>query len=456
MKKDQFTKLLKVAKSGTLPILDKTGYVKDGRITSTDLEITMSMPCPWEGEGVVDLKLLSKMKGLTSLVINKEVGNAIAKVGHGTQKVALAGDIEEWPNLQETPEMLGILNAHDIHNLKTAKRFVGDDELRPVMTGVYLTDKKIAATNAHWLFSQDVASELPEGTEIIIPARVMDLLNDNTIYTLHKGKRDKDDERVYYALTNGDETITFLAILGKYPNFEVVIPTKNPLTLAVDTKTFKEALEAALPSANHQNQKITVLIRERWMKLHAEDVDFANEFSTIIPVSSSWKFPEPKPVEEGADVPPTPEAPEVFTYAFNGKFMLEILKLSGSATMIQMSTPNRAMLIGPCLLMPVMLEGESEMQPNGVGFPESEIPTTEEQPVVPIPAIVADGFKPISFRGIVLADYSDRAFVIRGKTKDHKDKLKELNGRFNPYLEGGPGWVFPKKWYEKVVTTLKN
>jgi DNA polymerase III sliding clamp (beta) subunit (PCNA family) len=449
MKKDQFTKLLKVAKSSTLPILDKTGYVKDGRITSTDLEITMSMPCPWEGEGVVDLKLLSKMKGLTSLVINKELGNAIAKVGHGTQKVALAGDIEEWPNLQEAPEMLGVLNAHDIKNLKIAKRFVDDDEFRPLMTGVYLTDKKIAATNAHWLFSQDVSSELPEGTEIIIPARVMDLLNDNTIYTMKKGKRN-NDEQVCYTLTNGDETITFWAILGRYPNFEVVIPQNNPLTLAVDTKTFKEALEAALPSADHQTQQITVFIRDRWMKLHAEDVDFANEFSTIIPVSTSWKFPEPKPVEEGADVSPAPEAPEVFAYAFNGKSMLEILKLSGSATMIQMSTPNRAMLIGPCLLMPL------QMDSDGVGFPESEIPTVEQQPVVPIPAVPADGFKPLSFKGIVLADYSDRAFVIRGKTKDHKDKLKELRGRFNPYLEGGPGWIFPKSWFENVVSTLKG
>ena len=451
MRKDQFAKLLKVAKCSTLPILDKTGYVKNGKITSTDREISLSMPCPWEGEGIVDLKLLSKLKGLTHLSIDSETHSAFAKVGNGTQKVALAGNTEEYVTIPNTPEMVGIVNVHDIHNLKTAKRFVGDDEHRPAMTGVYLTDKKIAATNAHWLFSQDVASDLPEGTEIIIPARVMDLLDDKVSYSLHKGKRDEDDTRIYYSLTNGDEVITFRPIEGKYPDFETVIPQENPLTLAVDTKTFKEALEAALPSANQQTQQITVFIRERWMKLNAEDVDFANEFSTIIPVSSSWKFPEPKPVEEGADVPPMPEAPEVFGYAINGKSMLEILKLSGSTTVIQMSTPNRAMLIGPILLMPVISEADPLES-----FPEPEIPTAQEQPAVTIPTVPAGGFKPLAFRGIVLADYSERAFVIRGKTKDHKDKLKELNGRFNPYLEGGPGWIFPKKWFDNVVSTLKG
>jgi DNA polymerase III subunit beta len=450
MRKDQFAKLLKVAKSSTLPILDQTGYVKNGRITSTDMEISLSMPCPWEGEGIVDLKLLSKLKGLTHLSIDSDTHSAIAKVGNGTQKVTLVGNSEEWIIIPNTPKMVGIVTAHDITNLKTAKQFVSNDETRAVMTGVLLSDKKICGTNAHWLFSQDVASDLPEGTEIIIPARVMDLLNDNTIYTLHKGQYDKAAERVYYSLTNGDETITFLAIWGKYPNFEAVIPTENPLTLAVDTKTFKEALEAALPSANTSTKTVNVYIRDNWMKIHAEDIDFSNEFCTIIPVSTSWKFPEPEPVEEGADVPPTPEAPEVFGYGINGKFMLDILKLSGSATVIQMSTPNRAMLIGPVLLMPVMSEADPLEK-----FPESEIPTVEEQPVVPVPVVVG-GFKPLAFKGIVLADYSERAFVIRGKTKDHKDKLKELNGRFNPYLEGGPGWIFPKKWFDNVVSTLKG
>lgn len=449
MKKEQFTKLLKVAKSSTIPVIDKTGYVKDGRITATDLEITISMLCPYEGEGIIDVKMLSKIKGISKLILNPETCTAIATVGHGTQKITLFGNTDEWPSCPEVGEKIATILPQDIKNLKIASRFVGNDELRPVMSGVCITDKRIAATDAQWLFKQDTASELPEGIEIIIPKRVVELLNEGVSYSLSMWKTGETNVRVYYTLTDGDEIISFRPIEGKYPNIEVVIPTENPLTLAVDTKTFKEALEAALPSANHSTKQIAVIIRENWMKIITEDIDFANEFSTIIPVSTSWKFPEPKPVEEGADIPPAPEIPETFEIRFNGELMLGILKLSGPTTTINMSTASRAFLIGPCLLMPMMIVNEN------LSFPESEIPAETEQPVVRV-QVVTGGFKPIAFKGIVLADYSERAFVIRGKTKDHKDKLKELNGRFNPYLEGGPGWVFPKKWYVHVVETLKS
>ena len=448
MKKEQFTKLLKVAKASTIPVIDKTGYVKDGRITSTDLEITMSMPCPYEGEGIIDLKMLSKIKGINRLILNPETCTAIAIVGHGTQKITLFGNTDEWPSCPEVGDKIATILPHDIKNLKIAARFTGDDDMRPPMMGVCITDKIISATDAHWLFKQDTASELPEGTEIIIPKRVIELLNEGSSYSLSMWKTEETDVRVYYTLTDGDEIISFRPIEGKFPNVEAAIPTENPLTLAVDTKTFRDALESALPSANHSTKQIVLIIRENWMKINAEDIDFANEFSTIVPVSTSWKFPEPKPVEEGADIPPAPEIPETFEIGFHGELMLGILKLSGPTTIIHMSTPNRALLIGPCLLMPIMIMNES------FAFPESEIPAETERPVVRVQAVTG-GFKPISFKGIVLADYSDRAFVVRGKTKDHKDKLKELNGRFNPYLEGGPGWVFPKVWYEKVVETLK-
>ena len=449
MKKEQFTKLLKVAKSSTIPVIDKTGYVKDGRITATDLEITISMPCPYEGEGIIDVKMLSKIKGISKLVLNPETCTAIATVGHGTQKIALFGNTDEWPSCPEVGEKIAVITSHDIKNMKIANRFVGSDEMRPVMSGVCITDKRVCATDAQRLFRQDTASELPEETEIIIPKRVVELLNDGTPYILHQWKRDEKDIRVYYTLTDGEEIITFRPIEGQYPQIESAIPQENPLTLAVDTKTFRDALEAALPSANSSTKQITVFIRKDWMKIEACDLDFENEFTTIIPVSTTWSFPEPKPVEEGADIPPAPEVPEVFVIGFKGEFMLDILRLSGQTTTIKLSHPNRALLIGPCLLMPMMVTGDEK------GFPVSQIPSETEQPVVRVQA-VAEGFKPLAFRGIVLADYSERAFVIRGKTKDHKDKLKELNGRFNPYLEGGPGWVFPKVWYEKVVASLKN
>ena len=50
-----------------------------------------------------------------------------------------------------------------------------------------------------------------------------------------------------------------------------------------------------------------------------------------------------------------------------------------------------------------------------------------------------------------LQDYSERSFVIFGDdTKIHKDKLKELGGKYNSNLSIGKGWIFSKKSQEKV------
>lgn len=61
---------------------------------------------------------------------------------------------------------------------------------------------------------------------------------------------------------------------------------------------------------------------------------------------------------------------------------------------------------------------------------------------------------------IRIADYSEKAFVVRGDTKPIKDKLKTLGGRFNPYLKDGngsfAGWVFSKKKQSEVARKLKG
>lgn len=47
--------------------------------------------------------------------------------------------------------------------------------------------------------------------------------------------------------------------------------------------------------------------------------------------------------------------------------------------------------------------------------------------------------------GLQLVAYSERAIAVIGDTKEIKDKLKELGGRFNPRLTCGAGWIFSKR-----------
>lgn len=52
---------------------------------------------------------------------------------------------------------------------------------------------------------------------------------------------------------------------------------------------------------------------------------------------------------------------------------------------------------------------------------------------------------------IKLEDYSAKCIVVYGDTKVHKEKLKELGGKYNGNLSVGPGWVFSNKKREELM-----
>ena len=56
---------------------------------------------------------------------------------------------------------------------------------------------------------------------------------------------------------------------------------------------------------------------------------------------------------------------------------------------------------------------------------------------------------------VELVEYSEKSFAIVGETKEIKDNLKELGGKFNKYLKCGSGWIFSNKRKETVLSFLK-
>lgn len=55
-----------------------------------------------------------------------------------------------------------------------------------------------------------------------------------------------------------------------------------------------------------------------------------------------------------------------------------------------------------------------------------------------------------------IIDYSEKAIAVVGDTRDIKDKLKMLGGRFNPRLSCGAGWVFSKKQQAEIEKLLQG
>ena len=59
-----------------------------------------------------------------------------------------------------------------------------------------------------------------------------------------------------------------------------------------------------------------------------------------------------------------------------------------------------------------------------------------------------------SNNGLRLVKYSEKAYALFGETKPLKDKLKDIGGKFNPYLkengEKSPGWIFSAKKLDQL------
>ena len=55
-----------------------------------------------------------------------------------------------------------------------------------------------------------------------------------------------------------------------------------------------------------------------------------------------------------------------------------------------------------------------------------------------------------------IEDYTEKSFVVFGETKNFKETLKELGGKYNSNLKVGPGWVFSKSNKDKIEQWLSS
>ena len=57
---------------------------------------------------------------------------------------------------------------------------------------------------------------------------------------------------------------------------------------------------------------------------------------------------------------------------------------------------------------------------------------------------------------LTVEEYSARSLVVRGDTETYKTGLMKLGGKYNGGLKGGGGWIFSKKYEDKIRTFVKE
>ncbi len=348
--------------SNTLPILDDFLFELEEKalnITASDLETTMTVSVDLdmaEDPGVVTIPaklLLDTLKTFANVPITMTIDKTTLaiEISAGDGKFKLTGHkSDEFPlkPVAEDPTTLKV-NSEVLRTAFNKTLFAtGNDELRPVMSGVYCEmapeDLTFVATDAHKLVRYKRTDASAEAvTSFILPKKPLNQLK-NILGDNEEVVVEYDQTNAFFAF--GNVNLVCRLIDGKYPNYDAVIPKENPHVLTVDKAPFISALRRVALYANQSTNQVRLKINGKELSISAEDIDYANEAKERLTCSY-----------EGEDM----------EIGFNSKFLMDMLNnLDSSTVKLEMSAPNRAGILLPVdqdnehedvlmLVMPVML-----------------------------------------------------------------------------------------------------
>ena len=350
-----------ISTSNTLPILDNFLFeIEDGKIKiiASDLETTMISEITTESSSNGQITIPSKIlidtlktfsnQPLTFLVDEETKGIEISSE-NGNYKLA-GQDAKEFPKVPELSSSSSFLISSSVllNAINKTLFASGNDELRPVMSGVFceLSEENITfvATDAHKLVKH-TRSKITSNSNssFILPKKPLSLLKNN-IDSDSDINVDFNETNVKFSLDN--ITLICRLIDGKYPNYDAVIPKDNPNKLVINKDELLNSIKRVSIYASKTTHQIRLKIAGSQLQITSEDLDFANKAEERLTCSY-----------EGEDI----------EIGFNSRFVIDMLNNIGAEQIcLEMSAPNRAGIILPLdgqeenedtlmLVMPVML-----------------------------------------------------------------------------------------------------
>lgn len=347
--------------SNTLPILDNFLFELDGNkltVSASDLETTMSaeLEVDSESQGSIAVPaklLLDTLKTFPEQPLTFVVeDNNTVEISSNYGKYALAyADGAEFPNTIELADPSSTTILGDILATAISKTIFasGNDDLRPVMSGVFFQfspeNLTFVATDAHKLVKyqrQDVSAS--EVAEFIMPKKPLNLLKNILAGSENEVTIEYNDSNAKFTFENTE--LVCRLIDGKYPNYEAVIPKENPNRLSIDRVQLLNSVKRVSIFSNKTTHQIRLKIAGAELNISAEDLDYSNKAEERLTCDY-----------QGDDM----------QIGFNSRFLMEMLNnLTSEEVSLEMSLPNRAGILTPTdgldegehitmLVMPVML-----------------------------------------------------------------------------------------------------
>lgn len=280
-------------------------------------------------------------------------GDAVVAINYQNGNYNFTGQAaEEYPVMQPIDADASVITIDSemlAENLGRSLFATAQDEIRPVMSGVYFdltTDSlTIVATDGHKLVRNRMLTVKAEESpaSFILPPKPAQLL---------KGVLARNGGDVVIRFTSRSAEIRFAdgllscrLIEGRYPNYNSVIPAGNPNVLTIDRKSLMGALKRVLPFASESSQLVRFHLGAGTLEVSSEDIDFATSAKESITCDYNGT---------------------TMDIGFKGSTVYEILNnLSSDEVTIQLADPSRAGVIVPTeqpenedilmLIMPMLL-----------------------------------------------------------------------------------------------------
>ncbi|MEC8397773.1 MAG: DNA polymerase III subunit beta [Bacteroidota bacterium] len=347
--------------NNTLPILDNFLFHLNGNqliLTASDLETSMSATIEVESQDNTVIALPARLlldtlktfpeQPLTFVKTNENTVEISANNG----KYALAYlDGEDFPKAAQVRDPIKTkINGQILATAINTTLFAsGNDDLRPVMSGVFFqfntSELTFVATDAHKLVKYtrtDIKAD--KNAEFIMPKKPLQLLK-SILQSVD------EDLVIEYNETNAEFSfenlrMTCRLVEGKYPNYEAVIPKENPNIMQIDRGEFLNSVRRVSIFSNKTTHQVRLKLAGAELQVSAEDFDYSNKAEERLGCDY-----------QGDDM----------QIGFNSRFLIEMLNnINCDVIKLSMSLPNRAGIITPIdhlddgedvtmLVMPVML-----------------------------------------------------------------------------------------------------
>ena len=354
-----------ISSRNTLPILDNILFNLQGKkleLTASDLESTLITSMELDnvsksGSIAIPAKLLLDTlkefpdQPLTfdvdtdtlSIVISSENGQ-FSIIGQN------GNDFPQIPVIKDENKTTLEINANILlSGISNTLFATADDELRPVMNGIFFeiapNDLTFVASDAHKLVRYkrtDVKGDAD--ASFILPKKPASLLKNIIGKEAGNITLEFDKKNAHFVLSN--YKLVCRLVEGNYPSYNSVIPVENPNKLIIDRLKFYNALKRVSVFSSQASNLIKIALTGNQITISAQDIDFS--ISAYERVSCQYEGDE---LEIG----------------FKSVFLVEILQnLQSSDIVLELSDPSRAGILLPfdkenkdedilMLLMPMML-----------------------------------------------------------------------------------------------------